>query len=72
MTGSADTTVILIECSSCGKGIQETVTRLVEIDSVTCKVCGGTVDLDHPQLAGVIQEAAEKCAAADAKASETD
>ena len=72
MTGSADTTVILIECPRCEKGIQETVTRLLEIDILPCPICRGMVNLNDPQLAGIIQEAAENCAAADAAASETD
>ena len=72
MTGSADTTVILIECPSCEKGIQKTVTRLVEIDILPCPICRGMVNLNDPQLAGVIKKAAEDCAAADAAASKTD
>ena len=72
MDGSADRKVILIECPRCKEVLQKTVTRLVNVDAVTCPVCSHLINLKEPQLAGVIKKAAEDCAAADAAASETD
>jgi hypothetical protein len=58
---TSDLTLLRIRCAGCKQYTERLVTLLVRKNSMTCGVCGASIDLTTPHNVLLIRETAQSC-----------